>query len=121
MMHYIIFMNEIIFEKWQVQLRKGFLELCVLKALQNKGKGYGLEILLLLKDIGLEVNEGTLYPLLNRMQKNGWLESTWDTQTESGHPRRFYQLSDVGKKLLPEMLNAYQNNNNSLEQLEKLS
>ena len=112
-------MNEIIFEKWQVQLRKGFLELCVLKALQSKGKAYGLEILLLLKNIGLEVNEGTLYPLLNRMQKNGWLESMWDTQTESGHPRRFYQLSNVGKKLLPKMLIAYQSNNNSLEQLEK--
>jgi len=114
-------MNEIIFEKWQVQLRKGFLELCVLNALENKGKAYGLEILLLLKDIGIEVNEGTLYPLLNRMQKNGWLESTWDTQTDSGHPRRFYQLSNIGKKLLPKMLIAYQNNNNSLKLLEKNS
>ncbi len=114
-------MNSITFEKWQIQLRKGFLELCVLKALDSKGKAYGLEILLLLKDIGLEVNEGTLYPLLNRMHKNGWLESTWDTQTESGHPRRFYQLSDLGKNLLPNMLVAYQNNNKSLDQLEKKS
>ena len=111
-------MNEIIFEKWLIQLRKGYLELCVLKVLQNKGKAYGLEILLLLKDIELEVNEGTLYPLLNRMHKNGWLESTWDTQTNSGHPRRFYQLSKTGKKLLPEMLRAYQKNNHSLEKLE---
>ena len=117
-LHYIIFMISEIFEKWQVQLRKGFLELCVLRALENKGKAYGLEILLLLKNIELEVNEGTLYPLLNRMQKNGWLESTWDTQTESGHPRRFYQLSNVGKKLLPEMLIAYEKNSHSLEQLE---
>ena len=111
-------MNEIIFEKWLIQLRKGYLELCVLKVLQNKGKAYGLEILLLLKEIELEVNEGTLYPLLNRMHKNGWLESTWDTQTNSGHPRRFYQLSRRGKKLLPEMLLAYQKNNHSLEKLE---
>lgn len=112
-------MKEIIFEKWLVQLRKGFIELCVLNVLRNRGKAYGLEILLLLKEINLEVNEGTLYPLLNRMQKNGWLESTWDTQTESGHPRRFYQLSNVGKKLLPDMLTAYQNHKQSLEMLEK--
>lgn len=114
-------MNEIIFEKWLVQLRKGFIELCVLNVLQNKGKAYGLEILLLLKDIDLEVNEGTLYPLLNRMQKNGWLESTWDTQTESGHPRRFYQLSKTGKKLLPDMQKAFQNHKQSLQMLEKNS
>lgn len=119
-MHYIIFMNQITFEKWQVQLRKGFLELCVLKALSKKQKAYGLEILLLLKDIDLDVNEGTLYPLLNRMQKNDWLESTWDTQTESGHPRRFYQLSKFGKEQLPEMLTAYEKNSKSLELLEKI-
>lgn len=112
-------MNKIIFEKWKIQLRKGFLELCVLKTLHHKQKAYGLEILLLLKDIELEVNEGTLYPLLNRMQKNGWLESTWDTQTESGHPRRFYQLSKMGEMLLPKMIIAHQNNNKSLEKLEK--
>ena len=112
-------MNEIIFGKWQVQLRKGFLELCVLKALERKTKAYGLEILLLLKNIGLEVNEGTLYPLLNRMQKNGWLESTWDTKTESGHPRRFYHLSSTGKELLPKMLIVYQRNTNLLEKLEE--
>ena len=120
-MFYTRFMNKIIFEKWQVQLRKGFLELCVLKSLENKEKAYGLEVLLLLKEIGLEVNEGTLYPLLNRMEKNGWLESTWDTQTDSGHPRRFYQLNDIGKELLPKMLITYQNYSHSLEQLEKSS
>lgn len=113
------FMDNQIFEKWQVQLRKGFIELCVLKVLHNKAKAYGLEILLSLKDHGVSVNEGTLYPLLNRMQKNGWLESTWDTQTESGHPRRFYQLSETGKVLLPQMLEAYRNNNHSLKLMEK--
>lgn len=112
-------MNKEIFEKWQVQLRKGFIELCVLKILHNKNKAYGLEILLSLKDYGINVNEGTLYPLLNRMQKNSWLESTWDTQTESGHPRRFYQLSKTGLLLLPQMLEAYQNNNHSLTLIEK--
>lgn len=114
-------MNEILFDKWLVQLRKGFLELCVLNVLNNSEKAYGLEILQLLEKVGLEVNEGTLYPLLNRMQKNGWLESLWETQTESGHPRRFYQLSKVGKKLLPEMLTAYKNNYELLQLLEKKS
>ena len=117
----IQFMNKELYEKWHVQLRKGFIELCVLQTLHNKGKGYGLEVLSSLKAFDIDVNEGTLYPLLNRMQKNGWLESTWDTQTDSGHPRRFYQLSIIGKELLPEMLDTYQKNSQSLDAMEKQS
>jgi len=112
-------MNNENFDKWQTQLCKGFIEICVLKVLHIKTKAYGLETLLSLKGYGINVNEGTLYPLLNRMQKNGWLESTWETQTESGHPRRFYHLSETGKSLLPQMLEAYQNNNHSLTMMEK--
>jgi len=74
-------------QKWQAQLRKGYLELCVLLVLRQKQSSYGLEMLQLLNSSGLEINEGTLYPLLNRMSKNGWLESHWEPPAESGHPR----------------------------------
>ena len=46
---------------------------------------------------GLSINEGTLYPLLNHMFKNGWLTSEWVTSSDGGHPRRHYRLSEIGK------------------------
>lgn len=107
--------------KWQAQLRKGYLELCVLIVLRQKQSSYGLEILQILTTAGLDINEGTLYPLLNRMHKNGWLDSTWEPPADSGHPRRFYQLSETGGKQLPDMLDLYKNNMEIITVLEELS
>lgn len=121
MMHYICGMNNELYDKWLVQLRKGYLELSVLCALKNSGKAYGLQIMQVLERAGIDVNEGTLYPLLNRMHKNGWLESSWETQTDSGHPRRFYSLSSMGLNLLPKMLDTFQAKTHSLKVLEKLT
>ncbi|MFT5226816.1 MAG: PadR family transcriptional regulator PadR [Polaribacter sp.] len=114
-------MDEDSFPKWQSQLRKGYLELCVLAALNQKRTSYGFELLQLFQQANVEVNEGTLYPLLNRMHKNGWLESNWVTPQETGHPRRHYQLSKAGTKLLPDMLAKNQQNQNSLKNLGNLT
>lgn len=105
------------FEKWQSQLRKGFLELCVLVILEERRQSYGLELLHVLEQSGLDVREGTLYPLLNRLHKSGWLESNWETPVDGGHPRRFYKLSAVGKNQLAPMLATYQANTASFEHL----
>jgi len=91
-------------QKWLSQFRKGYLELCVLVVLRKKKQAYGFELMQLFDSAGLNLNEGTLYPLLNRMHKNGWLDSFWQTPDEGGHPRRFYSLSKAGKKMLPGML-----------------
>lgn len=104
-------MDTELFQKWQIQLRKGYLELCVLAFLNSHKKAYGLQLLQKLEASGLDVNEGTLYPLLNRMQKNGWLESVWETPGSTGHPRRFYHLTKHSQALLPQMLEAYEQNN----------
>ena len=114
-------MNQDTYSKWQSQLRKGYLELCVLVALNQKKTSYGFELLQIFRQSSVEVNEGTLYPLLNRMHKNGWLESNWVTPQETGHPRRHYQLSNAGKKLLPAMLATNQQNQISLINLGKLT
>ena len=108
------------YQNWHSQLRKGYLELCVLTTLGQKKSSYGFELLQVFQQAGIEVNEGTLYPLLNRMHKNGWLVSKWETPSFSGHPRRYYELSRVGKSVLPKMLNANTLNQQSLEQLGKL-
>jgi PadR family transcriptional regulator PadR len=92
-----------LFENWRTQIRKGYLELCVLTLIETRGKVYGFELLETLSNEGLEVKEGTLYPILNRMGLDGTLESTWDTENLKGHPRKFYRLTKTGQKTLANM------------------
>jgi len=113
-------MENTTYQKWLAQLRKGYLELCVLTVLKQRESSYGFEMLQTLEQAGLPINEGTLYPLLNRMFKNGWLTSHWVTPSEGGHPRRHYQLSDDGAELLPSMLDTFQNNQQALDKLRDL-
>jgi len=108
-------------EKWLAQIRKGFIELCVLTALDKKQSAYGLSLLQTFEQAKLSINEGTLYPLLNRMQKNGLLTSHWEPPSDGGHPRRFYALSPDGKAALPLMLASYNNNHASLAFLQELN
>lgn len=89
-------------DKWEIQLRKGCLELAVLAALWE-GQRYGLEILRRLEsDSDLIVSEGTVYPLLNRLRALGLVQSQW-VESEGGHPRKYYGLTDAGRKRALEM------------------
>ena len=84
-------------EKWEVQLRKGCLELAVLGCLWA-GKRYGLEILRgLERDSDLVLSEGTVYPLLARLKTDGLLESEW-VEADAGHPRKYYRLTAAGRR-----------------------
>ena len=89
-------------DKWEVQLRKGCLELAILAALWD-GKLYGLEILRRLKsDSDLIVSEGTIYPLLSRLKALGLVRSEW-VESDAGHPRKYYALTPAGKQRSREM------------------
>lgn len=101
-------------QKWLSQMRKGYLEMCIMVVLREQQKSYGFALLRDFQNSGMDLNEGTLYPLLNRMHKNGWLESSWETPVDGGHPRRFYCLSKTGKNLLPAMLDTFQQLHRSL-------
>jgi len=84
-------------EKWEVQLRKGSLELAILAALWDD-RLYGLEILRYLENSSeLVVVEGTVYPLLNRLRTLGLVESEW-VESDSGHPRKYYRLTAAGRQ-----------------------
>ena len=84
-------------DKWEVQLRKGCLELAILAALWE-GKLYGLEILRRLEsDSDLIVSEGTVYPLLSRLKVLGLVRSEW-VESDAGHPRKYYALTPAGKQ-----------------------
>jgi PadR family transcriptional regulator, regulatory protein PadR len=90
-------------ENWKTQIRKGYLELCILMLIRTHARLYGFEILERLSKSDLDVKEGTLYPLLNRMAADGLLGSTWETENLKGHPRKFYSLTKTGEKVLSEM------------------
>ncbi len=81
------------------ELRRGLIMLAVLSQLGKQQYGYAL--LKLLAEKGLEVDQGTLYPLLRRLEAQGLLESAWNV--EEGRPRRYYVISSEGKKLLPQL------------------
>ena len=103
-MHSILLNMEFNIENWKSQIRKGYLELCILLLIKEKGKLYGFELLEVLEKQKLQIKEGTLYPLLNRMGVDGLLASIWDTSgTSSGHPRKFYSITKKGEKVLKEM------------------
>ena len=89
-------------EKWEVQLRKGSLELAILASLWE-GRLYGLEILRHLESSSdLIVVEGTAYPLLNRLRALGLVDSEW-VESDSGHPRKYYRLTAAGRQRAMEM------------------
>ena len=89
-------------DKWEVQLRKGCLELAILAVLWD-GKLYGLEILRRLEsDSDLVISEGTVYPLLSRLKALNLLKSEW-VESAGGHPRKYYSLTPEGKHRAREM------------------
>jgi len=103
-------------DKWEVQLRKGCLELAILAALWSD-RLYGLEIMRrLADDSGLPVPEGTVYPLLNRLKGEGLLTSEW-VEADAGHPRKYYRLTTPGRRRVTEMARFWQTFSASLDDL----
>ncbi|MGE4133433.1 MAG: PadR family transcriptional regulator [Bdellovibrionales bacterium] len=90
-------------DNWRIQIKKGYLEYCLLLVIRNQRRIYGLELLEHLSDLDLPLKEGTLYPLLNRMTDDGLLKSAWETAGTKGHPRKFYSLTVKGGRALTEM------------------
>ncbi|HEU5004507.1 MAG TPA: PadR family transcriptional regulator [Candidatus Saccharimonadales bacterium] len=101
----------------EVQMRKGMLVYCVLLLLKD-GKVYTSEIIRSLRAAELIVVEGTLYPLLNRLAKDDLLAYEWQ-ESEQGPPRKYYWLTDDGKKLLADLKTTYHRLHASINTLEK--
>jgi PadR family transcriptional regulator PadR len=103
-------------DKWEVQLRKGCLELAILAALWSD-RLYGLEIMRRLEErSGLVVPEGTVYPLLSRLKTEGLLSSEW-VEADAGHPRKYYRLTSAGRRRATEMARFWQTFSASLDDL----
>lgn len=91
--------NEQVLDNIILELRRGALVLAVICQLEEAQYGYSL--IKSLGDAGLDIDQGTLYPLLRRLESQGMLESVW--RVDEARPRRYYVLSPEGKRLLPQL------------------
>jgi PadR family transcriptional regulator PadR len=104
-----------LFENLRLELRRGSLVLAVLAQLRNEQYGYTLRKAL--ADHGMAIDEGTLYPLLRRLESQGLLVSEW--REEDKRNKRFYVLSANGKQLLKQLLAEWKSIDSSLNGIVK--
>lgn len=97
--------KEALYDKLLLELRRGVLTLAVLSQLQQEEYGYSLKQSL--DEQGLEINEGTLYPLLRRLESQGLLESDWRVVDDT-RPRRYYKMSQAGEMVFTNLTQEWQ-------------
>lgn len=85
-------------EQLLAHLRRGTLEFCVLAVLRG-GERYAVDLVTTLGQVGLVSGEGTVYPLLSRLRRDGLVTTTW-RESPSGPPRRYYTLTPQGRQAL---------------------
>jgi len=106
-------------DNWKVQIKKGYQEYCILLAIWRQDQLYGLELLTRLSEFDLDVKEGTLYPMLNRLTQERLLKASWQTETSKGHPRKIYSLTRQGHRALVDMEVEFNRMTNILGRLQK--
>ena len=100
-------------DKMRLELRRGVLVLAVLASLKQSHYGYSLRKQL--QDRGIDIDEGTLYPLIRRLADQELLTSEW--RQGEGRERRYYQLSALGADLLGQLTSEWQQLNSALGNL----
>lgn len=103
------------YERLEQELRRGVVVLATLSQLQTLRYGYELRQSLAAQ--GMHIEEGTLYPLLRRLESQGVLTSEW--RTSEGPPRRYYVLSAEGRRLYRRLTGTWQELNDAMNQLLK--
>ena len=101
------------FETLKLELRRGAIVLAVLAQLQREHYGYSLRKAL--SERGLQIEEGTLYPLVRRLEKQGLLVSEW--REEAKRRKRFYTISKVGRDVLRQLLEEWRQLNSSIDSM----
>jgi len=102
-----------VFENLRLELRRGCLTVAVLA--QLKVEHYGYTLRKALADLGLAIDEGTLYPLLRRLETQGLLVSEW--REEDKRNKRFYKLSPTGRQILRQLVTEWQHINQSIDRI----
>ena len=102
-----------LFENLRIELRSGCLIVAALAQLRTEHYGYTLRKAL--GDIGLDIEESTLYPLLRRLESQGLLTSEW--REENKRKKRFYRLSTDGERILAHLLEEWNGINRALDRI----
>ncbi|WP_409274875.1 PadR family transcriptional regulator [Neobacillus sp. SCS-31] len=97
-----------------VQFKKGVLELCVL-VLLNKQDRYGYELVQKISE-QIDISEGSAYPLLRRLTKEGYF-TTYLKESSEGPPRKYYKLTDNGRAYLHDLLHEWKEFSNGVNHL----
>lgn len=101
------------FDSLRLELRRGCLVMAVLAQLRTEHYGYTLKKEL--SDRGMDIDEGTLYPLLRRLESQGLLVSEW--REEGKRDKRFYRLSAEGRGVLKQLLTEWQQINTAVSRI----
>ena len=104
-----------LFENLRIELRSGCLVLAALAQLRVERYGYSLRKAL--AEIGLEIEENTLYPMLRRLEKQGLLVSKW--REEDKRNKRFYRLSADGERILADLLDEWDSIDGAIRRIRK--
>ncbi|HUW19200.1 MAG TPA: PadR family transcriptional regulator [Sedimentisphaerales bacterium] len=103
---------------WQTQLRKGLLDVVILNLLRG-GRRHGYEMVQTLKQIeGLGIREGNIYPILARLETDGLVTSCSETSRD-GPPRRYFKLTESGKRVLADMNAHWERIIESVQRIKK--
>lgn len=105
-------------EDWKSQIKRGTLEFCILLLISQKPT-YGYEIISLLEKYPIvAAKENTVYPLLRRLLKEGYISSSWQEGTEGLPPRKYYSITDNGKQYMEAMATAWDNLTSAIEEMK---
>ena len=105
-------------DNWQTQLRKGLLDIVILNLLRH-GRCHGYEMVQKLKQVeGLKIREGNIYPILARLETDGLLTCRQE-RSQDGPPRKYYELTELGKKTVAEMNRHWDQITESIEIVKK--
>ena len=99
----------------ETEMNRGFLHILVLALLETDMYGYSM--VKHIEGLGYRVEENTLYPLLRRLEKNGWIASKWDLTED--RPRKFYGVTAAGRALRASLLEVWRNQDRVLESIVK--
>jgi len=118
-LHYVCSCNflKMDIENSKAQMKKGVLEFCILTII-SRGEAYASDIITELKKANLIVVEGTLYPILTRLKNEELLNYNW-FESNSGPPRKYYQLTKNGQQFLKEISQSWSDLVNSVNTIKK--
>lgn len=110
-------------ERYERQIKKGILEILVLKLLGREEK-YGYQLISELKEMSGEfftLKEGTLYPILYRLEEDGFVTSRWSEAKEKEVSKKYYQISDLGREVLADTIQLWENFSEKVNSILKSS